>query len=380
MAQLFDIIGEQMAGDLALSSCRNLTEDEIAAYIYNPAKRIFITIMVPCIAVFGIVANSAFLFVIYRIPYMRTTTNFYLANLAVSDGLLLVVTSLRYTWTYYDSPTVDFKYGTPFNQTAGCVIPVLLTSLFNFTSVFFITWVAIERYHAVCKPLTYRARTNKVHVVKLTCFAWIFTLMYVIPHGWAITLRNFCWRWPPSLTKDGGDIVRIMSVCEWDDWAIISVSFFDLCQFLLAFIANSTMYLSIVFKLKERKKKERNMVGPCNRVARMLAITAVVFFACLAPYQLVNIADIVDMFVDVNIYKGNMYNLFVWIGRVAFLLNSMVNPIIYNVSNPDYRHAFKSAFYCGRRTATKRGFGPILQSQCDNEMKPIERLSPKMDI
>ena len=370
MAALFQLTAHSMdkTDVLNLSTCRNITEDEAKAFEYIAAKRIFITIIVPFCAGFGIFANSAFLFVIYRIPYMRTTTNFYLANLAVSDGLLLIVTSLRYMWTYYDSPTIDFKYGTPFYKTTGCVIPVLLTSFFNFTSVFFVTWVAFERYNAVCRPLYYRGRTGQLQAIKLTTIAWILTFVYVSPHGISISLKNLCWRWPSNETND--NLIQIMSYCKWGKWAIVSISLFDLGQFFLAFIANCSMYLKIVRKLNERRRKERNMVLISNHVARMLVINALVFFACLAPYQLVNIADVVEMSTQVSMYKGNVYNLFVWIGRVAFLLNSAINPVIYNVSNPDYRYAFMCTFCCVKRPTSQTGFGRI---------KDVKRLEHEMD-
>ena len=51
----------------------------------------------PVIIVIGVFLNSAFLFVIFRIPRIRNATNFYLCNLAVSDSVLLI-TSGSGTW------------------------------------------------------------------------------------------------------------------------------------------------------------------------------------------------------------------------------------------------------------------------------------------
>ena len=365
----------EMMDHINLSTCRNLTVDEVRAYAYIPAKRVFISALVPLIAVFGILANAAFLLVLLRIPYMRTATNFYLANLAVSDGVLLIVASLRYMWTYFDSPTVDFKYGTPFRNTAGCVVPVLLTSLFNFVSVFLVTWVAMERYNAVCRPLLYRRNNNRVQAMKLTMLAWFITLAYISPHGLAITLKKLCWRWPVRAGTDTErDHVRVMNVCEWNRWAVISISLFDLGQFSIALIVNCTLYIKIVCKLNDRQRKERNMVGPRIHVAKMLAINALVFFGCLAPYQLINIADVIEMFTNVRIYTGNTYNLFLWFGRVVFLLNSTINPVIYNVSNSDYRQAFVCAFCCGDRLHHQNRFGKVRVDggvAVDNEMRGV---------
>ena len=140
--------------------CLNLTsQDEAASYSYTDAERIFITILTPVISGFGVVANVSFLFVIYRVSNMRTATNIFLANLAVADGMVLIVNTMRYMWTYFDMPLVN--YGDPFSGEVGCVIPVLLTYTSTCASMCFLVLVAFERYTAVCVPLLYRRNSMK---------------------------------------------------------------------------------------------------------------------------------------------------------------------------------------------------------------------------
>ena len=77
---------------------------------------------------------------------------------------------------------------------------------------------------------------------------------------------------------------------------------------------------------------------------------------CQTPFQIFNfyilfssISDNtqVDLASDFTVYL-------IWIGRVAALLNSSINPLVYNMTNENYRKAFQIAFRCGKDETEKR--------------------------
>ena len=74
-----------------------LNRDTEAEYLYNTKNTLFVTVGMPLAAAFGIINNLAFLFVLYRVKRMRTTTNFYLGNLAVSDAGFMIKSCTRHT-------------------------------------------------------------------------------------------------------------------------------------------------------------------------------------------------------------------------------------------------------------------------------------------
>ena len=57
---------------------------------------VIILFVYPVIILFGLLANFTFLLTIYRVREMRTVTNFYLANLAVSDIMFISSTAVSY--------------------------------------------------------------------------------------------------------------------------------------------------------------------------------------------------------------------------------------------------------------------------------------------
>ena len=329
------------------SECNNYTLAEAEIFLHSGFQRVFIIAVVPVITLLGLSTNGAFLMVVYRIPKMRTATNFYLSNLAVADGVLLMGTTLNYLLTYLKQP---IDYGYPF-ESGGCMVSLLVIYVFSFASIAFLTLVALERYQAVCRPLEYRHRNVSSHPlkdsIKYTFLTWVLLIIFVsIPISF-VHVERTCVTWPQQepFVSFPAEIRR----CQWARWSFVVIDTLDICFFTIALIINCLVYLRIVQELNKRKQPKGKSSEARSHVARMLSINAIVFFACLFPIQLSSIAEIYQL---VNNTSGHFYgtvtdNILLWIGRVAFLLNSTVNPIIYNAINPEYRKAFQRAFSLG---------------------------------
>ena len=90
----------------------------------------------------------------------------------------------------------------------------------------------------------------------------------------------------------------------------------DVFQFSLACICNCTLYTCIVRRLN--KRNGRNQSRERNHVAKMIVINLCVFFICLVPIQLLNLAHFA---LDI---LGLLADSFGWIAVVAASLNSTV--------------------------------------------------------
>ena len=299
--------------------------------------------IVPVITILGLCTNGSFLYVIYWIPNMRTSTNFYLANLAVSDGILLLVSVIEYNLTFNESHYEGYQY----ISVARCVMPNYLLCVCSFASTVFVTLVALERYQAVCEPLRYRYRsvsTNPLYYnIKCASITWIVLLIVVVAPISAVYVESFCKKW---LTKEPLIIKR----CTFPAWTLIVLNTFDVCEFFFALLTNVLVYLKIVITLS--KQNQQGDGKSTVYVARMLCVNAIVFFICLLPIQLSNIEYIYQQVKNTTqtFYGQFGLSFMLWIGRVGFLVNSTVNPIIYNVTNQEYRKAFQKAFTCGGTT------------------------------
>ena len=333
------------------TECLNHTQAQLYTVEYTAFNEILIRILIPSITAFGIAANSAFLFVIYRLQDMRTTTNIYLANLAVADSLVLLSGCAQYLGKYLASPVVDYHYATLFKHRAGCELPYLVFYAAVFASLFFITLVAYERYIAVCKPVLHRRIKSPARTCRLSLMAWLIPLIFVTIHAGAFRHTSICLDWDVTTGKYDR-FPRIIRKCKWEDWVAVSICTFELGQFVIAFIANGTMYAKIIQTLNKRSYKQgsRTAGAAANHISRMILIIAVVCFSCSLPKQILNVGIISKRIEkstadDYGISNDGVRLLF-WVGVFAGFFNSAINPVIYNVTNRDYRMAFRRAFKC----------------------------------
>ena len=147
-----------------ITDLREISEQVVKnQYFYSPSERLVILVFYPILLSFGLIGNLAFLVVVAKIPSMRTITNFYLVNIAVSDLLFIVTMVYDIFIGYLLSPDVR---ASPYYTTAGCITVNAATYISHFASVFLILLVSTERYFAICKTLKHRSIATKSRTVK----------------------------------------------------------------------------------------------------------------------------------------------------------------------------------------------------------------------
>ena len=337
-----------------IEKCLNMTTAEAQAHTYTTMKLVLITGLIPIITVLGVAANSAFLFVVYRVNEMRTTTNFYLANLAVADILALLICCTHHLGRYYTSRPADYPHSSPFNSRAACEAPYLLYYLSLFTSVAFVFLVSFERHRAICRPVVHRQTSSRKRTLTLAAIAWIIPIVFICFHMGSFELIDFCINWPQN--DDYSKFPKYIMMCKWSKWANISILTFAVCQFVISLSANCIMYIDIVRTVGKTRYNKLKSSNARNHVAKMLAINAFVFFVCLAPVQTFYAGTIITTIFN-NVHDGSrvyhdviiatdMFRDLYWMSIFFSLINSAVNPLVYGGSNPEYRKAFSKALYC----------------------------------
>ena len=119
-----------------------------------------------CLSVCG---NALVMVTIVQQKWMRTVTNVYLLNLAVSDLLLIVICM---------PPTLlglllrCFIFGHAFCRLVSFLQPVSVTA-----SAYTLAVIALERYFAICKPLSSRHWQTKGHAVKMIALVWTIAIV-----------------------------------------------------------------------------------------------------------------------------------------------------------------------------------------------------------
>ena len=321
-------------------------------FLYKPTDKLMISIIFPIIILVGVFSNCGFLFSIARVRDMRTITNFYLANLACADLLFVISTAIKFIYPYIWNS--DFERGKPWNTPFGCAVTRSAPNIGYFASIFLITLLSIERYLAICHPLKHRMINTKSRTLKLVACSWLFTLVFTTltaPAG--SHLDVYCVIWPEKYQHR---LPKIVNFCTSNARILEDIaSIFQCVPFIVALLLNAILYTLIVFRLSQRNVsdhgEEKNGAAiqaqkVRNSVARMLVINGIVFFMCLTPFVFYQMYYFVARnFVIKRLDNGHMYTLG-HVARCLNVLNSAVNPIIYSVTNAQYRQAFLTAIGC----------------------------------
>ena len=146
-----------------------------------------ISVILPTIALVGITLNVVFLAIVVFEKSMRTVTNVYLTNLAVSDLLYLLVQTLVSFITYFKT---NMKTNYILFGPASCIVTLGLFHLTFHFSLFVVSLLNFERYLAVCHPLLHRRITSISRTKKMMFGCWgmafAFTFCMMLFKGYTV--------------------------------------------------------------------------------------------------------------------------------------------------------------------------------------------------
>ncbi len=353
----------------SMESCdgqvRNMTEDNISEWAFDPVDNFIITVGVPIVLGLGVFTNLSLLFVFLRVPRLRSETDVYLAHLALSDVLFLILFSAQDIGRFAFS---QVKVHQPFGSTVECIIYNFTLNIALEASVALVTMVSFERYLALCHPIQHLKIRSRRRTYKMVAICWgIAICLALLITPYFARHRVICLRWPEDDMYKGfpSKISRCGPIpgAEWMEF--ISEPLFNI-PWCIAMVANIYMYAQIIHMLNKRKgvnaegetaKANTKARQIRNQVAKMLVVNGVVFFLCQAPFALLILTGWVCSFLDdvdnpISVVLGKHAD---WIVQSPLRINTVVNPIIYCAFHAQYRAAFTEAFGGVRRLGRHSG-------------------------
>lgn len=342
-------------------NCSNVSVQVLQSLEYPSADRFTSGILMPILLVIGIIDNVAFMLVVARLPAMRTPTNCYLVNLAIADVIFLVFAMGEKVWIYIQSPYNGDA--AVFGEIFGCALFPLLSDVSYFSSLFFVTLVSFERFIAVCRPQSRNYFQRPIFISLMCVGSWTISTVLsttLIPGN--IKYEYYCFILPDEHPYNTYPIEYATCQPSQRMWSIYTNGLQTL-PFIITLLLNIYLYVMIVKGLNQSIKRLRGHQGGKkdqdtrvrDQIARMLILNGVVFFVCLAPFE---ITSIISMF-GTNFEDYWLVNT----GRVLSYLNSVVNPIIFTTMSQRYREAFKMTFipqrcYKGDESNVTNGTAP----------------------
>ena len=149
---------------------------------------------------------------------MHTTTNHLLANLAVSDAIVILLIPMYFAYSGGFGFLVENlgKFSCKF---------VVIGDIAMASSATTLSVIAVERYHAILKPFSSNLRLNEENIKKALALIWIFNAVLGFP-GFLLNEWNketnytSCdgpWGFKPSLASNIYSIIYFVFTACSDD-------------------------------------------------------------------------------------------------------------------------------------------------------------------
>ncbi|XP_047470022.1 neuromedin-U receptor 2-like isoform X1 [Penaeus chinensis] len=370
------------AANLTLNGTPSDDDLDVQEFIFNnlgPQRlpyRTSLTVVYVLIAVAGLVGNVLTCLVVLRNLSMRTSTNYYLVNLAVADIITLLFAlpmEVYHMWLQYPWILGD----------ALCRVRAIVPETLAHVSVLTILAVSGERYVAITDPVLARTTHTLSRTARVVPIIWLVALLAATPWGYYHQVNQ--------LTLPSGTVLKESSWCAvpfhdvscnwaWLMWAS-SVGAFILPMGVLV-----TLYCKIGIVLSidppSRTPSAGNGAMHTRRLGiRMLVAVVVVFFLCWAPFHAQRL-----MFVIVTSYgewtphlRTVNANLYYFTG-LCYYLNSAVNPVLYSIMSVRFRIAFRRSLCGGKEWARRQlyisnTYGPQIASNHSNFLNRTREVS-----
>lgn len=311
----------------------NLSTTETSNLNSHGVKRwvkIVLCILYSMIFIFGVLGNATVCFIMHQRKKLRTVTNFFILNLAISDLIFAGSIPLEF-------PLIIDDYKWPYTS-FFCKLYSPVQTIVVSVSIFTLTAVSVIRYRAIIHPL--KRQISHVHANYLLFGIWTFSTLLMIPHFVTLKLKGSTCdeEWPHSSYRK--IYTTLLCVCFYVVPLIIVVFAYAM---IVKELSKEPDYHNIA--LKNVRNEETKKV-----VSLLIKIT-VVFAICNLPAQLM------WMWLDF----GNADETFPYFWDLLTFLNifmfanSACNPLLYYIFHDKFRqevHSFLEK-YCRLKTIMK---------------------------
>lgn len=324
---------EALSAEMNTSFLANTTGNKTLAHFlpFSTIRSVLIPIIYLLVCAIGLSGNTLVIYVVLRYAKMKTVTNIYILNLAVADVLFML--GLPFLAT--QNAISDWPFGTFL-----CRLVTAFDGINQFTSIFCLTIMSLDRYLAVVHPIK-STKWRQPRIAKLISVAvWTFSFLVVLP------MIIFA------------DVQETFHICNmsWPDpvpiWSAIFIIYTSVLGFFGPLLVICLCYLLIVIKVKSsgikvgstrRRRSER-------KVTRMVVIIVAVFVFCWLPFYILNIVNLIFILPEEPIFMG----VFLFVIVLSYA-NSCANPILYAFLSNNFKQSFQKALCLCKDDAIEDG-------------------------
>ncbi|XP_076462097.1 orexin/Hypocretin receptor type 1-like [Babylonia areolata] len=321
------------------------SDDHLKEEIWNfleptVTEWIFLALYVFCF-VLGLGGNGLVVWAVVHNSHLRSTTNVLLTNLAVADFLaVLVCMPPNFVQTIWE---------TWFLGEVMCKVVSYYRVILIVVSILTLTAISVERYCAICRPMTFKQ--TRARVVGCLVFVWLSAHLAALPRLFVVRLHHDDLI-PPNVT------VLLTSCAPSAAMAAVALHYeIFLCVvfYALPIVVMGYTYTAVALCLRSsaktgiltetESKANQTQLNARRRTAKMLIVVVIVFIVCFLPVYIWNMIRLVApeslVFLDPHLVSGITLG-----SHLLLLINSCINPLIYNFMSAKFRREFQAACHC----------------------------------
>uniref|UniRef100_A0A8C4R5C8 G-protein coupled receptors family 1 profile domain-containing protein n=1 Tax=Eptatretus burgeri TaxID=7764 RepID=A0A8C4R5C8_EPTBU len=363
----------------ATSSCIDVVGDNFEGFfLLLSLKSVFLPLYAFLTTV-GVAGNSLLVAVLVRSRHLRTTTNFLLGNLALSD-LLMCVTCVPISAAYAFEPC-GWVYGPVLCYLIAIVQPTTV-----YVSVLSLMTIAIDRYVVVAHPI--QRRISPRICTYLVVVIWLVSAALASPVVVHTVYANI------DLSQEAKGKVRVkLIICEeiWnsDLHRLVYSSAMFVLSFVLPLFAVCTSNLAISVTLRHRAvpgsaqtpqaKRKQNQIQ--LRTFKLLVIAVVTFVLCWLPLQVFNL--IYDINQNSTLINKRYFDVVKLSCHWLAMTSTCWNPFIYALLHRKFATALRKGGFWSCRD--RQGSLPSLPATGNisaehNSRQPPRSIAPTQEL
>ena len=282
------------------------------------------------ILVFSLTGNVLIIAIFFRDKTLRTTVNYFIVNICVSDLIVPIVILPMWITVEYDKNSLYVNITFP---TLLCKVALIALSISVLVSLFSMTALAADRFRAIIFPMK-PALFSPVKCCIAIAGIWLSTISFLvyyateslpaIPSDYVIlTCIN------PKWTRQTFFTVWIYFALECLSGIVLTACYLKVAIFLHR-QKNSLQLASEV--VKKRAKRNRKIIT-------MLIIIVILFYVVYLQYYV--------MLLFFYIFRVSVPCVYIWFTFVISpIIYPVFNPVVYFVFNEKYRQGLWRILCC----------------------------------